>query len=401
MKCKRYRRGYVISSSRYGTLLQLMFLTKKIGWGIGRMPFEPRATVYTWGTEFGASDYGHGLKAKIRGENVGHASIALQFALNERGKQLIEKYCAPNNIPYDLKRLPTGEEYYEVYFSYWPGINKYTLGQNLQNDQIKERKGVHFNWRNEFLSDTELEIDKRGKKTLGPDMRIHNIPNNNPMLKKLLQDYAFYTNQYRKVENDLWKINREMKIAEKKHAPKEILEGLQAKKEQIITKKLNIQDKLYSIESELKEKEIPLDKYLVIGTPSTKTVEIPVVDGNHSSIGRKGLDLEGMLQGMVKVIKNKNGYNFYGNNCSAAVATAIHGGIPQSDKKLKEKFKTEGFLKITSPQTVYHAALKGQNYLYSLYLKKPQKSILHKFMQFLKGIARQFQSEKPKPKMQK
>ena len=68
-------------------------------------------------------------------------------------------------------------------------------------------------------------------------------------------------------------------------------------------------------------------------------------------------------------------------------------------KNLKEKFKTEGFLKITSPQTVFHAALKGQNYLYSLYLKKPQKSILHKFMQFLKGIARQFQSEKPKPKM--
>lgn len=359
------------------------------------MPFEPSAVVYTWGTQHGASAYGHGAKAVTQGGNPGHASIAVRFPANVRGKELIEKYCGPNRIPYSLKKLPfTGEEYYEVYFSYWPGIPKHLLSKTLEDDQEKERLGVHFDWREELLSDSDIEIDRRGKKTLAPAMILH-ATSGNPEVNKLLEEYALYYNQFRKIENDLWKVNQAIKKSKEKTSkfdPKK----LNLRKEKLEEMMANMKDKLAKTKKDLADRQVPLDKYITRGTPPNNTVSLPVVDTGQDLGTRQGLDLEGILQGMVKAANHQEGYSLYGNNCSAAVATAIYGGIPKHKKTLKKKFKAKGFLGVATPQTVYNATAKGQHYLYVTHTKKPS-NVLEDFLELLKEIVKAFQ-QKPKNK---
>jgi len=227
-------------------------------------------------------------------------------------------------------------------------------------------------------------------------MILHNLPKDNPELKEKLEKYATLFNKQRKLENELWKINREIEIGEKEAMPKKDLNQLYFQKENILVEKSKIIGELEIIEKQLKAAKVPLERYITKGLPPSNTVEIPVIDG-VSQTGRRGLDLEAMLKGMVDVTKNEEGYDLYKLNCSAAVATVIHGGIPEPDKELRKRFKTEGFLGLATPQTIHQAALRGQHYLYTAHLKKPPGDILERFVNFLKEIAEKFQSKPKKP----
>jgi hypothetical protein len=396
------------------------------------MPYIPKAFVHTWGTHWGDSNYA----VATRSGNVGHASLSVRFAADDKGKELVEKYCRLNGIPHHLRSSQTaGEPYYEVYFSYWPGSEAYpySLKTDLQEDQVAERLGVQFDWKDDFKKDKGIEIDRRGKKTLSPAVIIHNLPKDNPELKEKLIEYGAGSNELRKKNNEIWKIKSKGKDYKKNVKKMEVLETdienikkalskirlkrgdipkdspqqKDLKEQEIIqSKKLKekfnaqeaiklgspdltkvaaleeevkiLEERMRVIERSLKSKNV-FDQYVTKGAPPEQTVELPIKHGNV-----RGLDLEGLLQGMVKVTQNTKGYSLYSSNCSAAVATALNSGIPASEAALHKKFKLIGSLGIATPQSVFAGATKGSALFQSP--KAVEKTILQKFKNWLQDI---------------
>lgn len=80
--------------------------------------------VKTWGTR---QQIGNGLHnivmQKMRGEANGHAAMIMRLKVDERGQQLINKYCHNEHggikIPYEIKNYGS-DAVYEVYWSFWP-----------------------------------------------------------------------------------------------------------------------------------------------------------------------------------------------------------------------------------------------------------------------------------------
>lgn len=111
-------------------------------------------TLTTWGTHPHAGNgMAHFLDAKLFGGNIGHAALTVTFPADQKGVDLIEKYCFKDGeskpvIPFErkLQNAMTKEGKVEkvpvftVYFSWWPG----ELSQNLNEDGLLERSGVHF-----------------------------------------------------------------------------------------------------------------------------------------------------------------------------------------------------------------------------------------------------------------
>lgn len=336
----------------------------------------PKAIVYTWGTKVGGSNYGHNIKVKKSGGNVGHASIELRLPVNKESEELIKKYCDANKIPYEKVQVKvpyiifekddkdgkfTGKisekmahesEYYKIYFSVWPDFDGISLQKNLQDDQKMEREGVNFSWKDELLKDKELEIDKRGKKRLGPEVRVHSLPANQQDRNELV-NYAQMTNELRKKSNELWKLHGKMK-GMKKNDPKyaKLDEARDSLHKEINKLRTNIK----ASEKTLRSKNL-FDKYIVLGNLPDNTVELPL-----KSNVKPGLDAEKMLQGMVKIANEKKDFDLYHNNCSAAVGVVIADGIPPQEKTLKKTFKTTGGLGIATPQVVLNNAQKMKNH---------------------------------------
>lgn len=143
--------------------------------------------VYTWGTHHGAGNgLFHYLDSALFGGDVGHASIALTIPADEKGKELVEKYC--QNLPYFKKKIITKqarindngriihlkranqnepafeEEVYEIYFSWWPSVDAekdYSLRENISDDTHSERRGAEFEW------------DKRWANYINPEKRTY------------------------------------------------------------------------------------------------------------------------------------------------------------------------------------------------------------------------------------
>ncbi len=116
--------------------------------------------VRTWGTKREISNgFRNVILQQMRGEGVGHASVTMRFKADERGKELIQKYCQTEDgsikIPYQLKQY--GEEaIYEVYWSFWPsGL------ETLESDIRTEHSGVEHQDDVEILSAMPLELRSR------------------------------------------------------------------------------------------------------------------------------------------------------------------------------------------------------------------------------------------------
>lgn len=99
--------------------------------------------VRTWGTRY---EYGNGLRAVIdknmKGDDVGHASVTMRIPADDKGLELIKKYCIHKSgavlVPYEIKKY-NNQAVYEIYWSYWPGaIN------TLKDDIAAERKGNEY-----------------------------------------------------------------------------------------------------------------------------------------------------------------------------------------------------------------------------------------------------------------
>lgn len=116
---------------------------------------EPRghAEVLTWGSKFeGGNGLRDQVRAKLKGGNVGHAAVRISIPIDNQGMAdaLVQKYCYKDNfmvLPVTKKKLPNGDEFYEVYISAWPGDkSKMTLQEDFYQDTKDERGGVNFNW---------------------------------------------------------------------------------------------------------------------------------------------------------------------------------------------------------------------------------------------------------------
>ena len=155
------------------------------------MPIQPtdKATrcgvkVLTWGTETdGGSGMGHFLDTRFFGGNVGHAAIQLVFPADAEGDRLVEQYCAANKahvgLPFVKRRYVTpsssstntldtentavySEAVYEVYWSWWPSKDdEKNLSQSIDDDQLSERMGTHFEWKTQW------------EEFIKPEKRIH------------------------------------------------------------------------------------------------------------------------------------------------------------------------------------------------------------------------------------
>ena len=145
-------------------------------------PFKGHVEVLTWGTHH---DGGNGLlkqaKTEMFGGNAGHAALRIIVPVNDENKELIEKHC--RKVPYATKRLPTGEEVFEIYISAWPGdLQRINLSeQDLSKDNIYARRANHFSWDPKWLQNLKLMPEKRRHKgqlgskemTYGPHTTIH------------------------------------------------------------------------------------------------------------------------------------------------------------------------------------------------------------------------------------
>jgi len=381
-------------------------------------PFQCSARVYTWGSEIGATDLGHSLKARMTGGNVGHASIALRFPADERGKALIEKYCEKNRIPHVLKevKIPKlkfkkdaqgnytkeyevtdeiayGAKYYEVYFSWWPGLKGFDLKKNLEEDQLLERKGVHFEWDKEFIKDDEIEVDRRRKMTLPPDLIIHNIPKEADIggLKHELETYAFNNNKLRRLKNQVFRLR--LQIDKLKQNPK-LEKALKTCKEKSKDLDFEIGELVAWLnDAKNKFKKAGIDsKHFVKGLPPKHVINLPVVDSqNVGNQNRAGLDLEGMLKAMDTVVNNGKGFDLYSKNCSATTNEVIAGGMDPKDKELNKRFRRSSVVGLATPQVVFQSALRTTGHFYPP--DNSKKGIMQRFVLFLKALASYFKSK--------
>lgn len=156
-----------------------------------RKPTRCGVRVSTWGSHHNAGngmlDY---LDSQWFGGNVGHAAVTLTIPANEKGEDLIKKYCTDPKIPFTKKTITvqqsvldpvTGkqvkgestafqEEVYEIHFSWWPPIDensKYDLAGSLNVDSIEEWEGVNFEWAPSELQKNINPQVRRYKKALG------------------------------------------------------------------------------------------------------------------------------------------------------------------------------------------------------------------------------------------
>lgn len=116
--------------------------------------------VRTWGT---AEEIGNGLKniirQKLRGDDVGHASLTMRIPVNDVNAKLIDSYClntdGTTKIPYKIKQY--GEiAVYEIYWSFWPGkLN--TLNEDIRT----ERAGFAFKTQSNILDSLPPELKER------------------------------------------------------------------------------------------------------------------------------------------------------------------------------------------------------------------------------------------------
>lgn len=120
------------------------------------------AEVITWGTRFeGGNGLRDQIRAKFKGGNIGHAAIRITLPVDEKSEQLIRDNCFEKNhmvLPHAKRKLPTGEEVYEVYISAWSD-DKITLDRDFEIDSIEERAGVH------------MEMDAKWQAILNPEQR--------------------------------------------------------------------------------------------------------------------------------------------------------------------------------------------------------------------------------------
>ena len=114
---------------------------------------RPRVVVRTWGTESDSTSSGmlHYWDTELFGGNCGHVSIALELPLDYGIKiaKEIEEYCSKETdsrppIIYGKRTDPvTGEQYVEIYFSWYPGkdLRKYWLMEHFEADRYMQHKG--------------------------------------------------------------------------------------------------------------------------------------------------------------------------------------------------------------------------------------------------------------------
>jgi len=157
--------------------------------------FTGTVEVLTWGTHDGAGNgLLHFLDKDLFGGNVGHASIKMSIPATEENKKILDE----ENTTYKViktqtqkaykeedkwKRSQTDiyeEEYYEVYWSWWPKNkkdDKFTLETDLNKDRIDERAGVDFPVRKKFKDMFQKRMQRGrlgGRKiTEGPFSIIH------------------------------------------------------------------------------------------------------------------------------------------------------------------------------------------------------------------------------------
>ena len=118
--------------------------------------------VATWGThEHGGNGMPHFLDQKFFGGNTGHASISITFPADEKGRELIKKYCSNPPIPFE-KHSVNQEEVYVVNFSWWgSSAGPYQIAPHVNEDNIDERQGHHVEW------------DPKWKAYIQPEERYH------------------------------------------------------------------------------------------------------------------------------------------------------------------------------------------------------------------------------------
>lgn len=351
------------------------------------MPYPPQVFVYTWGTTPGGKKY-----ARAFDKNPGHISIAIRVPVNEETTKLIEKYSKkferykipivtrdvqmpgivqmPGNkvhqmgsekkeqkdLKEDLKETPkenlnlqvekkeAPEQYYEIYFSYWPDPKLlYSFKKSLEDDQADERRGINFPWHTDRANAIGLELEHRKKVILGPELIVHHYPKEpktkeEAALKENLDKFKKIYEDLRKLNNDKWKVNKEISKA-KKGQKNDLNKHLKELDSEIKT----LEQQKKELEKILKENG-DFERHISVGKPPDHTTKLPVAHGTM-----RGLNIEGMFEGMILVAENSEGYEYYTHNCANAAATVLRNGLQTRNKDLSEKFNDE----ISTPQSIY------------------------------------------------
>lgn len=99
------------------------------------------------------------VKQRVQGEGIGHASITMRVKADDKGWELIKKYCLNGDmsekIPFQLKQYGH-EVVYEVYFSFWPdGLS------SLDQDILDEHSSVDMQEDVQILQEMPLELKSR------------------------------------------------------------------------------------------------------------------------------------------------------------------------------------------------------------------------------------------------
>lgn len=354
-----------------------------------------QTTVYLWGVKPKAHKLSHQIKVKLLGGNVGHAAIALKFPADERGDELINKYCnlEKNPIPYNkfyreiiVNGKKTNTPYYEVYFSAWPGTPIYF--NTLLKDQIDERNRINYNYKKNAPFYESEEIDYRklkyffglAKKTITLPPRL--VINNAIVNHKYAKEINIIVAKFKRIFHEL-KINEdnfhELKLEydflmKKTHSDKEIQSTILKIEDQAS----KIQEKIWQLEDEYKtlyqeQKQITkynIDNYIKIGKLPDNKSYLPTIDSENSKHSNKnGLDLERMLQEMRIIADDPEEFNLHKKNCSSTTLRILQSGVLYKDRMYFKKHlpkirkyldKNSWIFKMFTPQSVYNIASKTE-----------------------------------------
>lgn len=331
----------------------------------------------------------HQIKVKLLGGNVGHAAMSVKFPADERGDELINKYCnhEKNPIPYNKfyreiiindKKINT--PYYEVYFSAWPGTPIYF--NTLLKDQIDERNRTNYNYKkNAPLYESE-EIDHRNlkyffdlaKKTITLPPRF--VSNSAAINHKYAEEINVVVARFKKIfhelkihEDNLHELKLEYDFLMKKLHPDQIIQNAILKIEDQGAK---IQEKIWELEDEYntlyqEQKQITkynIDNYIKIGKLPEGKSYLPTIDSENSKHSNKnGLDLERMLQEMRIIANDPEEFNLHKKNCSSTTVRILKNGVLHKDRIYFKKHlpkirkyldKNSWFFKMFTPQSVYN-----------------------------------------------